>query len=930
MSYQVELVNKNTLAHIKFVEVVSEPAIKEEINGEYSFNLEAHYEAKSDLNRNVLIKVNGQHYQIKKLTKSRSDSITLSVQCEHVSYELIIGGNYESKLEFEDTAAGMINRILQGTRFTLGTCISSSSAYYETSKRDKRKQLVDVANLFGGELYFDNFTVHLVYQRGSDKGLDIKLGVNLLGVTEVIDFVEGTSAYELDLVDLSRVNGYELDFSSAEIGDTIGIIDNVLGINTNERIIAIEYNPFKRQLPTVTVGDYIRDFTEYLKEEEEEKEEEKDGKALFKQFKIGGIDLLEKASDATDDVIDYLTDPYVTGVEVSASYNSLKENLTGIVVAVEKAGAKLTILRTVENDVGILLTTVTELSYTDQLASTAIKDGESIVAVITERPFSDFVADPKLTESAFIQAIGIKMTFSDEGSIFFDKFEVGGESVLNLEGSDVTEVIKDFIANPSSSPIAPAEKIIEEPLIGLNVKPKEEYSKWFLTLIHSRNDGEGNWSHTTHKMPIANFASFKVPNDLQDSVILIISNEPWDNILNGRATQNAYYKAFGATFLLEEIVEPWLEEFKIGDRDCLYLDGVVIEKDDLASIKAEIFYTKDDEFTGLFLKLNELYKDFAISVKEYTSSGSTVHQYADSYKTKKFPGALKAISITISKGTEKQILGIKFTKEGQKDYWLSKFSIGAVDCLSLPGLKIDSPTAASIIAEIEYSKADEFIGLFLALKEEYKDGTISVKNQSGTTINYSNSTVLPKGNTALIVTVTKGQEKQYFGVNFVEKEFEGLIIIKSKDEEGTIISTREMSVYEVGKHEIYADDIYGYELVSSSPVTAELTRKIPEKNISFVYRSTGEDTDPKNSYTLEFGTAPIDTTISFYFENEKGYDSVESVTLGLANSSALFINLAWQAILQSGKYIGVKVFASGKPAGAQVSIQAVCHNGETK
>ncbi len=290
MSHQVEVVNKQTLSHIRFVEVINEPKIKEEINGEYSLNFEAHYEAKSDLNTNVLVKVNEQYYQIKKLTKSRSDSISLSVQCEHVSYELIIDGDYEDDWEIESTAQGMINSILNGTRFTLGSCIDTNYAYYRTKQMDKRQQLFNVANLFGGELHFDNFTVNLLSQRGSNKDLNIELGVNLLGVTEEIDFVEGTTAYELDLVDLSRINGYELDFSNAEIGDTIGIIDNVLGINTSERIIAIEYNPFKRQLPTVTVGQYIRDFTEYLKDEAEDVL--KTNETWLEVFSIGSTNVL--------------------------------------------------------------------------------------------------------------------------------------------------------------------------------------------------------------------------------------------------------------------------------------------------------------------------------------------------------------------------------------------------------------------------------------------------------------------------------------------------------------------------------------------------------------------------------------------------------------------------------------------------------------
>jgi len=102
------------------------------------------------------------------------------------------------------------------------------------------------------------------------------------------------------------------------------------------------------------------------------------------------------------------------------------------------------------------------------------------------------------------------------------------------------------------------------------------------------------------------------------------------------------------------------------------------------------------------------------------------------------------------------------------NYWLSTFRIGNINCLSLDGIQIESPNTANIIAEINYEKTDEFKGLILALKEDYNDASISVTNQNGTPINYNNSTVLPNTNTSLIVTVTKGQEKQYYGLKFNE------------------------------------------------------------------------------------------------------------------------------------------------------------------
>ena len=53
-------------------------------------------------------------------------------------------------------------------------------------------------------------------------------------------------------------------------------------------MIAFEYNPFKRQLPTVTVGQYIRDFTEYMRDEEEAISKTND--TWLEVFQIGDTD----------------------------------------------------------------------------------------------------------------------------------------------------------------------------------------------------------------------------------------------------------------------------------------------------------------------------------------------------------------------------------------------------------------------------------------------------------------------------------------------------------------------------------------------------------------------------------------------------------------------------------------------------------------
>ncbi|MFF5994789.1 phage tail protein [Lysinibacillus sp. KU-BSD001] len=676
MTYVVDLVDKQTLSPAGTVNIINEPTLTEEINAGYTFELEVHYMAKNSLNNNVLIEVGEQYFQIAKVIKARNDSISLTVQCEHVSYELI--DEIDMTEEYEDTAHGMLASILSGTRFALGPCIVTGSQYYKPSSTEVRQRLIDIANLFGGELVFDNFTISLVQQRGSNKGLKVELGVNLLGVTEEMDYVDNTTAYELDLVDLAEVNGYELDFSKAEIGDTIQIVDNELGIDTTERILSIQSNPFKPQLPVVTVGDYIRDLTEYFKPEEKDEKEEKDTKSLFKQFKIGGIDLLEKSTDASKDVIEYLSDKYTTGVEVSTTYNTLKDQLTGIVVELQSSSQRLSIVRTTVNDVGIELATITEITSPTQLASVVLNKEESIVAVISPQPLQSYLDNPKLAEGAEIHAIGIKVTFADDARTFFETFSVGDVSVIGLENSDATEVIAQYITNPSQSPIAVAEKEVEDFLVGLNVKPAEEYKKWFVTLIHSKNDGQGNWTHTTHSMPIANFASFKVPNNVQDSVILVISNEPWENIKNGTSSPNAYYKAFGATFLLFEAPPPvyvasdFFTKLNVGDVDMLDIvsnetDGVIrYIKGQITEVIATSLYTNIEQLTGLFAQLKTEYKNRYLTLFDHSNGTMKVVDYSATAQLWKYPATLEGSRSFVIVITEEPFSNINATNVKNK------------------------------------------------------------------------------------------------------------------------------------------------------------------------------------------------------------------------------------------------------------------------
>lgn len=642
MSYTVDLLDKSSLAKIKEIEIVNEPKIHEEINGSFTLDFEAHYSAKNDLNNNVIVAVDGKYFKIAKVIKSRDDSITLSVHCEHISYDLIVNFELSEDMAFESDARTMIEQFLSGTRFRLVDCMATDVKYYTTNTLDIRKRLFEVANLFGGELIFDNFNVSLVWQRGSNKGLTVELGVNLIGVTEESNFVENKTSYELDLVDLSGISNTEINFSSAEIGDTITIIDNVLGINTSERILAIDYNPFQKALPSVTVGDYVRDLTEYLKPEpEEEEEKEFDIKDLFKTFTIGGINMIKNAADVTDDVREYLTNKYELGVEVSATYNTLKNELVGIVAEAAASNRILSVIQTKTNESGLLVTTITPITSSNQLSSVKINDTEHITLVLSDKPLSHYKENPNEAENANIAAIGVCITFNDDVGVFLEKFSIGNISLLGTENLDATDNVSDFIRNHVVPPVANAEIEIEEKVKGLVVVPTEEYMDWHLTLLHGIgihvNDGVSYSDIEIHELPLEDYANFEVVTWEVDSVVAVISNEPFSTIRDGTASEDAYYKAFGAKFLMNEIDESgddaskYFDEFRIDNIDMIglvsdetdnFINSILIDNVDPADFSTSAMYGTDSMLRGLFITLKEEYQDYYLSILNIYYNGS--------------------------------------------------------------------------------------------------------------------------------------------------------------------------------------------------------------------------------------------------------------------------------------------------------------------
>ncbi|MEK4381180.1 prophage endopeptidase tail family protein [Aeribacillus sp. FSL K6-2848] len=314
----IYIVDPSTLARRLPIKNVINPLISEQINAHYTFSFDTVFDDKTKyINNANIIEVDDDYFQVGRIVKKRETSVTMSVSCEHVSYKLLDKKKYPLPFtEAEDSPRNLMSVLLSGTPFSVGTVEIGGSYYIKPKSDNIRGALIELANLVGGELIWEKFTVHLVKRRGADNGLEFKLGENLIGVTEEIDTTgeEPKVSLGVDVLDLAQsgIEGYE-NLAKVEIGDTVRSYDPLLEIDRRLRIIARDYNPFQRINPFVQIGNVVRDITTYirdkLKGEKETDPETPNANYWLSEFRFGDINCLNldgvllKNNATKDDIV---------------------------------------------------------------------------------------------------------------------------------------------------------------------------------------------------------------------------------------------------------------------------------------------------------------------------------------------------------------------------------------------------------------------------------------------------------------------------------------------------------------------------------------------------------------------------------------------------------------------------------------------------
>lgn len=185
--------NSNGLG--KLSEVI-DATVVEARNGEYDLTFRIPMNAKhfSDIHNGGIVRVKAsevsgkQMFRIYKITKPINGIVT--VECHHITYDL----NKVAVKPFSATGAvntvnGMIQNTIGTYPFTFTTNLTNATSKFTMTEPMSFRGALggyqgSILDVFGGEYRFNNLRVELLSNRGSDNGVTIRYGKNLIDLNQ--------------------------------------------------------------------------------------------------------------------------------------------------------------------------------------------------------------------------------------------------------------------------------------------------------------------------------------------------------------------------------------------------------------------------------------------------------------------------------------------------------------------------------------------------------------------------------------------------------------------------------------------------------------------------------------------------------------------------------------------------------------------------
>ena len=659
MSYSIRVLNAGASSEVGVLKNIVNAEVYEVINDQYTADVEiAENKFPSFLQYPNLLEIEGDYFLIAGIDKQRNNSKSIRLNLEHVSYLLndpfVAPFTVEGEEEiYEGSPGDILSRVWGLGAFRI---VDLVGGYYEyrPSAKGGRSRINEFARQNGLEVEYDKFSVIIHARRGGDNGLVLEVGKNIESIQQKIDLNDNFSleyAHEVEIIDFAKMTGAQKqDIASAELGDTVTMIDTDLAIHATERIVGRRYNPLFKETPQLDVGQIIRDFVTYEdKKEEEEKEEEGRTNYYLEKFQIGDIDCLNlNGVELNDDEalpegisadIDFTLFGKLKGVSLQ-----LKPNYSDYHITVYK----------VYDDGGFETLDYATNQSTINSWSLPAEGIAGIGVLVTSEPFNAFDAN----EDDFKQyGVGFNRIAID----VLREFKVGKINALGLSGIDVFP--EDGLPDEIDAEIA-YEELNEHR--GMVLSLKKAYRDWYVKLTTYDSKGASTDYNFADIKDVA--ATWMLPNKDIEAIVVTVMEQP-PGQFNASQHQQALY---GVKFTQEdedEDEEPigdageYLSEFRIGDVDMLPIasdetgQALSFINGDTEDLFASATYQTEEPLTGIFARLQDDYTEYHLTLivtgeeeDGSTSTSSFSWEEAQQIGTSNFqfplPGFLKT-SITL-------------------------------------------------------------------------------------------------------------------------------------------------------------------------------------------------------------------------------------------------------------------------------------------
>ena len=250
MSITIYASDKTTLKYT--LKALQTSRLHQSLNGECTFDFTMPGKYIPNIAVGDEVRLGDLYFNVVRVSKQTLPGVGVGVgvSCEHISYAL--ADTLQTTAHFSGTVSAVLSQILSGTEFSVGT-VDISGTYSVTINNDtnKRSALQEWAAVTGAEIDYTGRAINFRARIGSSTSVSLSGTENVASLSVTLDSRSDTQSYDITLSRLQHLS----------LGDAVTIKYSSLNLNTETRVISLDYDPFHPWTISMVTGDFIPNFT---------------------------------------------------------------------------------------------------------------------------------------------------------------------------------------------------------------------------------------------------------------------------------------------------------------------------------------------------------------------------------------------------------------------------------------------------------------------------------------------------------------------------------------------------------------------------------------------------------------------------------------------------------------------------------------------